>query len=178
MGSPGPCSMLVDTSAYLHTRWAASRIASALWHRTPPARFIVVLGDPVDRAVRHWRSINAALARPTISSGLRGGNERAQMIAYTNATSLSRKVRAEATQIGECLRSRKAAGGDGRDGRSRSRSGSETFATEESRERERRVTPRVSRQTNEWAPVRWCVVVARRSHAVTCGQGCDYGEVK
>ena len=36
-------------------------------------RFIVMLSDPVERAVRHWRSLTAALARGSGSSG--GGGD-------------------------------------------------------------------------------------------------------
>jgi len=67
-----------------------------------------VLGDPVDRAVRHWRAMNAALSRSTV--GPRGVDRAAHMAAYTNGTTLSRKVRTEATQLGECLHTRSARG--------------------------------------------------------------------
>ena len=108
-GQSGGCTTLVDTSAYLHTRWAAPRIAAALKTRNPPPKFVVVLGDPVDRAVRHWRSINAALTRPA-GLPLRGsaakgtGGERAQMTAYTNGTTLAKKVRNEATELSQCFK--------------------------------------------------------------------------
>ena len=103
------CSTLVDTTPYLHTRWAAERIAATLGSRMESLRFIVVLSDPVDRAVRHWRSITSALARaPAPARG--GGGERgySALVGYTNGSTLSRKVRTEALDIARCISQNRA----------------------------------------------------------------------
>jgi hypothetical protein len=65
--APGACKVLVDSTSYLHTRWAADRILATVEKRphTAPPKFIVVLSDPAERAVRHWRSITGvAMRRP------------------------------------------------------------------------------------------------------------------
>jgi hypothetical protein len=56
------CSRVVDTTPYLHTRWAALRIGAAL---APAAsvRLVVVLRDPAERATRDWRAMRMAASR-------------------------------------------------------------------------------------------------------------------
>ena len=79
-GAAAACQILVDTTAYLHSRWAAARIHATLERSShaaaaathAPPKFVIVLSDPVDRAVRHWRSITAALARG--GGGVGGGS--------------------------------------------------------------------------------------------------------
>lgn len=128
-----PCAHLVDTTAYLHTRWAAARIRSAL----PPAeqlRFVAVLRDPAELALRHWRALRGAVAARLAPSRLlrgsdglpgavrrgaapnasRAGSASASVLGYQryiNGSTLARKVRDEATAIRGCLRGRGAAVG-------------------------------------------------------------------
>jgi hypothetical protein len=54
-----PCARVVDTSPYLHTRWAPFRVSAAL----APAvgvRLVVVLHEPAERAMRHWQRMRPA----------------------------------------------------------------------------------------------------------------------
>ena len=115
-GGGGGCATLVDTSTYLHARWAPERIASSLASRKDALRFVVVLSDPVDRAVRHWRTIVAALARAP--GGPRSGGERGAPTAraYTNGTTLAKKVRAEASQMEACIAGGQGSAGGGNGG--------------------------------------------------------------
>lgn len=57
-GVVGGCTTLLDSSPYLHSRWAAVRIRYTLG--TKPL-FVVVLSEPVERAARHWRSLQVAV---------------------------------------------------------------------------------------------------------------------
>jgi len=106
------CSLLVDTSTYLHSRWAPLRIHSVLQaDDNARLRFIVVLRDPVERAVRHWRSLQANAARPPNRHLLKRSTgdvvtpRISDLHGYLNGTSFVKKVRQEVTQIQECLNS-------------------------------------------------------------------------
>jgi len=110
---PSACSLLVDTSAYLHSRWAPLRIHSVLRGERESLRFIVVLRDPVERAVLHWRSLHAsALHAPNRHSLKRSvgdfvGPKLSDLQSYLNGSSLAKKVKQEAMQFEECFSSQR-----------------------------------------------------------------------
>ena len=97
---------------------------------------MVVLSDPTERAVRHWRALSAAIARdggrraeigagggsgsgsggsgggraPLTGAGGVGGVARlhvrgdaSHLLSYTNGSTLLQKLRAEATQLTQCV---------------------------------------------------------------------------
>jgi len=119
------CSLLVDTSPYLHARWTPLRVHTALRQTRGRLKLVVVLRDPTERAVRHWRGLNVAQAQARARhvgahSGKRTGEgARAkldELSSYINGTNLMRKVKQEANALSECLRARREAAGGGAGG--------------------------------------------------------------
>jgi len=115
--STAACSVFVDTTSYLHSRWAPHRI-----HATIPGekqlRFVAVLRDPIERVVLHWRSLNAALSRPqarkwqkNVAGGERGkGFALVEVGSYINGSTLARKILGESQMMQRCLNARLAPG--------------------------------------------------------------------
>ena len=104
----GACSSYLDSSPYLHSRWAPLRIYSALRHEYKGLRFIVVLRDPIERAMRHWKSLQATSSRLSVRQSIKraGGGDTArlhELHGYLNGSSFLKKVRQEASQLQECF---------------------------------------------------------------------------
>ena len=116
------CSLLVDTSPYLHARWTPLRVHTALRQTRSRLKLVVVLRDPTERAVRHWRGLNVVQAQArSRHSGAHSGKRTGEgarakldeLSSYINGTNLGRKVKQEAFALGECLRARREAAGGG-----------------------------------------------------------------
>ncbi|KAL1495658.1 hypothetical protein AB1Y20_016524 [Prymnesium parvum] len=99
------CATLVDTTPYLHTRWAAPRIHATLAAERASLRFLVVLRDPTERAVRHWRSLQASVLRASrhAKRDAPGAPRPSDAGAYVNGSSLLKKAKHEAAQMAACL---------------------------------------------------------------------------
>jgi len=100
------CSLLVDTTSYLHSRWAPLRIHSVLQEERSSLRFLVVLRDPVERAFRHWRLLLANAARPLPRHAVKrgaGDSKPSDLHRYINGSSFTKKMKQEALQLRECF---------------------------------------------------------------------------
>ena len=134
------CSLLVDTSPYLHARWSPLRVHTALRQTRSRLKLVVVLRDPTERAVRHWRGLNVVQAQArSRHSGAHSGKRTGEgarakldeLSSYINGTNLGRKVKQEALALGECLRARREAAGGGGGGSGGGGGGSGRRATAE-----------------------------------------------
>ena len=127
-GANTTCATFVDTTSYLPSRWAPARLRASLWARRNELRFVVVLRNPTERAVRHWRSLTYFVAH---GLGVHGGRQAGkaagkavgkgrglgdsrlgEYVGYTNGTTLGRKVKVEAAALGACLAARGQAGAE------------------------------------------------------------------
>ena len=71
-GANTTCATFVATPSYLPSRWAPARLRASLWARRNELRFGVVLRNPTERAVRHWRSLTYFVAH---GLGVHGGRQ-------------------------------------------------------------------------------------------------------
>ena len=111
------CSTLLDSSMYLHSRWAPLRIYDTLQQSREQLRFIIVLRNPAERAMRHWRALQAVATR-TLTRHLtkRGVAEVAaskanELNGYLNGTSFLKKIKYETAQLQGCLDAQRINGG-------------------------------------------------------------------
>lgn len=118
-----PCSRMIDSTAYLHTRWAPVRMHAAL-SPLESLRFVIVLRDPADRVTRHWRSIRMttnrrslaeAMSKPAAAPGWPGRaaepllrHERTSLLRAGGNVTMYRKVHTEVKAMGDCLSARLA----------------------------------------------------------------------
>ena len=116
MRNSSGCAGWVDTTAYLHSRWVPLRMHAALRQERTSLRFVVVLRNPSERAVLHWRSLNAAMARvPAPTRKVRNGvpvlsRLTLELAAYVNGSTLARKARVEGEAMRRCLHARRELG--------------------------------------------------------------------
>ena len=109
------CSLFVDTSNYLHSRWAPLRVHSILRVDRARFRFIVVLRDPTERAVRHWRSLQASAVRAPVRYVVQRGVAESAALKlndlniYLNGSSFLKKVKQEVAKLHKCFEDQRVA---------------------------------------------------------------------